>query len=299
MGAPQDRWSRWLLERRDAGLEQQRASALEHLAGIRDRVLGHAGPLTGATVLDVGAGDGLIGLAALELVGPAGTVIFSDVSEALLDHCETQVRSRGLLDRARFVCTRAEDLAEVPDASVDVITTRSVLIYVADKPRAFAAFARVLRPGGRLSLFEPINRLMSPEPDHLFWGYEISPVADLATKVKTQFAGEAGDRLAMMGFDDRDLVKLALGAGFQRVHVECHIDVEPGSSMTPVSFDALLDSAPNPNAPTTREAITAALTEPEQDRFLSELRVAFEERRATRRMAGAYVAAQLTAPTAA
>lgn len=69
--------------------------------------------------------------------------------------------------------------------------------------------------------------------------------------------------------------------------------------MTPVSFDALLDSAPNPNAPTTREAIAAALTESEQCRFVSALRPALEERRATRRMAGAYVVAQLAAPTAA
>lgn len=162
--AEPDRWSRWLLERRDAGIEQQRTTTLEHLAAIRDRVLEHAEPLEGATVLDVGAGDGLIGLAALERVGPNGTVVFSDVSAALLARCEDQARSLGLRDRARFVCTRAEDLAAIPDASVDVVTTRSVLIYVADKSRAFAAFVRVLRTDGRLSLFEPINRLMSPSP---------------------------------------------------------------------------------------------------------------------------------------
>jgi ubiquinone/menaquinone biosynthesis C-methylase UbiE len=299
MSLQSDRWSQWLHDRRDGGSEQQRASALGHLVGIRDHVLEHAEPLSGATLLDVGTGDGLIGLTALERVGPDGAVIFSDVSEALLAYCETEVRSRGLLDRARFVCTRAEDLAGIPDASVDVLTTRSVLIYVADKARAFESFARVLRPGGRISLFEPINRLMFPEPDELFWGYNISAVAELARKVKTQFAADDADGLAMMGFDDRDLLELARGAGFQRVHVECHIDLEPGSPLSPVSFDALLDSAPNPNAPTTREAIAAALTESERRRFLTELRSAFEGGRATRRMAVAYVVAHLLAPTAA
>ena len=58
----------------------------------------------------------------------------------------------------------AEDLTGIADASVDVLTTRSVLIYVAEKQHALAAFARVLRPHGRISLFEPINRLMFPEP---------------------------------------------------------------------------------------------------------------------------------------
>jgi ubiquinone/menaquinone biosynthesis C-methylase UbiE len=38
----------------------------------------------------------------------------------------------------------------VADGSVDVVTTRSVLIYVAEKAQAFAAFARVLRPQGRI-----------------------------------------------------------------------------------------------------------------------------------------------------
>lgn len=47
---------------------------------------------------------------------------------------------------------------EVDDGSVDVVAIRSVLIYVEDKRRAFHELHRVLRRGGRLSLFEPINR---------------------------------------------------------------------------------------------------------------------------------------------
>jgi SAM-dependent methyltransferase len=293
MAAELDRWSRWLLERRDAGMEPQREAALDHLAVVRDRILDSAEPLEGTTVLDVGAGDGLIGLRALERVGPEGCVMFADVSEALLARCEEEARSLGLIQRARFVLGRAEELPGVADASVDVVTTRSVLIYVAKKERAFQAFARVLRPGGRLSLFEPINRLMFPEPDNRFWGYEISPVAELAARVKAEFVGEGSDRLAMTGFDDRDLLELAVGAGFTRVHVECHLDVEPGSFMAPVSFDALLGAAPNPNAPTLREAVTTVLSNSEQARFLDELRRAYNDGRAKRRMAGAYLVAHV------
>jgi arsenite methyltransferase len=293
MAEEDDRWSRWLLDRRDAGLESQRERTRGHLAGIRDRVLEGAGRLEGATVLDVGAGDGLIGLAALERVGPGGRVIFCDVSALLLERCRDAARSRGLIDRARFVNARAEDLAGIADASIDVITTRSVLIYVAEKSCAFAAFARVLRPqGGRISLFEPINRLMFPEPADRFHGYEIAAVADLAAKVKAQFPADTDDRAAMMGFDDRDLLDLTVAAGFARVRVECHLSVEPGGLMMPVSLDALLDGAPNPNAATVREAVVAALNDSEQRRFLTELRRTFDEDRAVRRMAGAYVFAQ-------
>jgi ubiquinone/menaquinone biosynthesis C-methylase UbiE len=291
MATEHDRWSRWILERRDGGNERQRAS-LDRLATIRDRVLDAAEPLDGATLLDVGAGDGLIGIAALDRVGPAGKVIFSDVSEPLLERCRQLVAARGDAARARFVAGAAEDLAAVADASVDVVTTRSVLIYVLDKAKAFDAFARVLRPGGRVSLFEPINRLMYPEPEGRFWGYRIEGVNDLAAKVRKRFAGEQAEhREAMMGFDDRDLAHLAEAAGFETVHVECHIDIAPGSWAHPVGPDALLDIAPNPNAPTLREAIDDTLSEPERTRFLEVLGRAVAADDAVRRMAVAYLLA--------
>ncbi len=189
---------------------------------------------------------------------------------------------------------RAEDLAGIPDVSVDVVTTRSVLIYVAEKARAFSAMHRVLRPGGRISLFEPINRLMFPEPDDRFFGYQMGGAIELAAKVKAVFA-QSADRSAvqaMMGFDDRDLAGFAQAAGFERVHVECHINLEPGSVMGSVSLQALLNGTPNPHAPTVREAIASALTEPEQRQFTAELERAFADRKPVRRMAAAYLVAQ-------
>jgi len=97
--------------------------------------------------------------------GPEGRVIFSDISQSLLDHCRAAANAEGLLDRCRFVLAPADQLAAVADASVDAVTTRSVLIYVKDKAQAMREFFRVLRPGGRASLFEPFNVLMSADPD--------------------------------------------------------------------------------------------------------------------------------------
>jgi arsenite methyltransferase len=283
-----------VLDRRDAGSARQRQTTLARLTPIRDRVLENAGPLEGVTLLDVGTGDGLIGLAALEFVGRSGRVIFSDISQPLVARCRESVLARGMLDRAQFVTASAEELSGIPDESVDVATTRSVLIYVKDKRRAFASLRRVLRPGGRLSMFEPINGLMFPEPSGRFWGYDLSGIENLVSRVRARFMSseDPGSRAAMMDFDDRDLATLVEEAGFERIHVECHIDVEPGPSDPPVSLDALLDRAPNPNAPTVREAITAALNDREQVQFLAALEEAFVERRAISRMAVAYVCAE-------
>ena len=77
---------------------------------VLERVLEAAGSLDGATLLDVGCGDGLIGLGALDLVGPDGRVIFADISDARIEHCREAVRVRGALERARFVLAGAEDL---------------------------------------------------------------------------------------------------------------------------------------------------------------------------------------------
>jgi arsenite methyltransferase len=288
-----DHWSRWLLSRRDASDDRQRDRARDHLAAIRDRVLGGAEPLEGAIVLDVGTGDGLIGLAALDRVGPSGIVIFSDVSEALLARSRERVEARGTLDRARFVQARAEDLAGIADASVDVVTTRSVLMYSSAKLAALQAFRRVLRAGGRISLFEPVNRLVHPEPENRLSGYDVGEVAELAGRVKASSdAAQGPGQAAMLDFDDRDLVRLAEEAGFERVHAECHIDVEPGASLAQaVDADVLLDMAPNPLAPTLRESIESTLSAQEGERLIGHLRRAVAERRAVRRTAAAYVVA--------
>jgi len=292
LAAGRDRWAQWLFAGRDAGDERQRAVVLGLLLPVRDRVLDQAEPLEGATVLDLGTGDGLIGLAALDRVGPRGSVIFSDISDELLEHCRGAVDARELSDRARFVHARAEELEGVSDGSVDVVTSRSVLMYVDDKPAAFGAVYRVLRPRGRLSAFEPINTLMFPEPLDRFWGYDVGAVSELADKVKVAYAELADPAAAVMrDFDDRDLAWLAEDAGFERIHLECHIDVEPSSQLRVVSLDALLDSAPNPLVPSLRDAIATVLSPPQRAAFLAHLERAIVEQRPLRRSAVAYLVA--------
>jgi SAM-dependent methyltransferase len=101
-----------------------------------------------------------------------------------------------------------------------------VLIYVKDKAAALREFYRVLRPGGRISLFEPVNQLMSRQPDRLL-GYEMRPVAALAAKLEAFYESiqpRASD--PMVDFDDRDLVRHAEAAGFPEIGLELQVSVK-------------------------------------------------------------------------
>ena len=286
-----DLWAEWLLERRFGGDEEHRDSFLEGVVLWRNRVLGNAAVQEGETLLDVGAGDGLIAFGALDLVGEYGHVIFSDVSRDLLEHSRSLAERSGVLDRCEFLLASAKDLSDLGDGSVDVVTTRSVLIYVEDKRRAFGEFFRVLKPGGRVSIFEPINRFKQPEPQHLFEGYDVRPVQDIAEKVIAVFQRiQPMDSDPMLNFDERDLFDLAEDAGFSEVHLNYEASLVTDDAYYGVTdWDVFLRSAGNPKIPTLEEAMNEALTPEEIERFTAHLRPLVENARRRGTSALAYL----------
>ena len=279
-----DRWAAWVLDRRFGGDRAGNERSLEQLTRFRDRVLDNARIAPGDVLLDVGAGDGLIAFGALERVGPSGVVIFSDVSDDLLDHSRSLAAERGVVDRCRFVRTAADGLDSIDDESVDVVTTRSVLIYLdrAGKERAFREFNRVLRCGGRLSIFEPINGFGHPEPSGWFYGYDLSDMPELVAKVLAVSSPEAESTL--VDFDERDLIDWADAAGFDPIRLELEAELPPGSWLSG-PWKTVLQSSPNPLAPTLGEALESALDSEERDLFEGRLRPLVEANEGRRRMA--------------
>jgi ubiquinone/menaquinone biosynthesis C-methylase UbiE len=281
--SPSDLWAEWIRTRRTGGDPDYGAQMLEQLAEVRDRVLDNSRLKSGEILLDVGCGNGLIAFGALER--EAAEVVFADVSPALLDDCRELAEAAGLLGRCRFVEAPAEDLRALEDESVDVVTTRSVLIYVEDKEGAFREFHRVLRPGGRLSLFEPINRF-GMEERRKTWGYELDGVVELMEKLNAVFDAIQPRSDPMLDFDERDLVALAERTGFFPIKLELRAEIEPPEARR---WETFLHSSWNPKVPTLAEAMDEALTAEERGRLVAVLRPAVEGGHGVWRMATSYL----------
>jgi arsenite methyltransferase len=285
-----DRWARWLLDVRHGGDAALRERMLaESLYPWRDQILDKARLHPGDTLLDVGAGDGLVAFGALDRLGVSGHVIFCDISQGLLDHCRAAAAAEGLLGRCSFVQAPADSLTEIADSSVDVVTTRSVLIYVKDKAAALREFYRVLKPGGRASVFEPVNRLMR-DPPGWFSGYDTRSVAALAEKVQAvYYAIQPPDSDPMTDFDERDLVRHAESAGFPEVGLDLRVSLKPVKK--PCAWGTFLRASGNPLIPRLGDVLGQALAADEYAAFTAVLKPLVESGRGRDRTVIAHLTA--------
>lgn len=281
-----DRWAAWLLETRHGGDPGRLERMLPALFEYRDTVLSHAGIRAGDVVLDVGCGDGLLGFRAVSEVGDDGHVIFADVSAELLERCRHIAHELDVTDRCRFVQTGLPNLGDVDDASVDVVMTRSVLIYVDDKRAAFEALHRVLRPGGRLSIFEPINGFSWPGPGDRLWGYDITGHEQAAAKVKRRMVDINAAPESMLGFDERDLLAHAERAGFTELHLDYHVTIESDERE---DWDTIMSYVPNPLSPPLGEILAGALDPAEYSAIADHLKSQIAAGQRQERRANAYL----------
>jgi ubiquinone/menaquinone biosynthesis C-methylase UbiE len=117
------------------------------LQPAQDALVSMAALEPGEHVLDVACGTGLVTLRAASAVGPAGSVVGTDLSNTMVDAARTEFLRRGI--DARFVEMNAERL-DFPDASFDVVLCALGLMYVPDPAQALSEMFRVVRPGGRV-----------------------------------------------------------------------------------------------------------------------------------------------------
>ena len=131
---------------------ERRAKAADEIAA-RDAYLDLLAITAGERVLDVGCGSGAVTREIARRVGSRGAAVGLDPSPALLAVARELAKEAGVGDRIEF---REGDAIRLPlpDGSFDAVVCVTVLSHVPRGETAIPEFARVLRPGGRLGVFD-------------------------------------------------------------------------------------------------------------------------------------------------
>jgi SAM-dependent methyltransferase len=103
----------------------------------------------GSRVLDIAAGAGGQTLAAARRVGPAGRVLATDISPAILAYARSEAERAGLGNVA--VQEVDGEALDVEAGGYDAVISRLGLMFFPDRAAALAGMLRALRPGGRIA----------------------------------------------------------------------------------------------------------------------------------------------------
>jgi ubiquinone/menaquinone biosynthesis C-methylase UbiE len=113
------------------------------------KILREAGALPGMTILDFGCGPGGFSVASARLVGPEGCVFAVDIHPLALNSIQRIIAKRGFKN---IQTVFGENIADIPEGSVDIALLYDVLHDLPDPGRTLVELQRLLKPNGVLSV---------------------------------------------------------------------------------------------------------------------------------------------------
>jgi len=222
-------------------------------------------------IIDAGSGEGKVSFLAIEKMGSSLRTLLIDISQQLLDLSHETALAKGVLNQCEFIKSSMDSMNSIADNSIDRIITRASLAYVDNKINTLKEFLRVLKPGGMISLAEPIFQ------DAAMHVALQKKVIDLQIKKlgkadrekilihkwqSTQFPDQIEEinNIPFINFTERDLVTWSQEAGFNNIHMDFHIDE---IKLDNNNWDSLLNSSMHPLAPKLSEVLEQRFSEDE------------------------------------
>jgi 2-polyprenyl-3-methyl-5-hydroxy-6-metoxy-1,4-benzoquinol methylase len=145
-----------------------------------------------ADLLDAGCGSGVFSHLAASL---SANVLGIDGAEAMIDLCKSRQKDT---EKTTFrVGWIPNALAELPDASFDIIISSSVVEYIEDMDEVLQVFARLLRPNGYcivsfpnkkglLRRIESMRFSLTNKPEYRRYVHHVLSETDMITRFKSQ-----------------------------------------------------------------------------------------------------------------
>jgi ubiquinone/menaquinone biosynthesis C-methylase UbiE len=126
-------------------------NALEDIKSVKRVMLSQLELHDGMSLLDTGCGTGDDVWDLARVVGPRGRMVGVDVSGAMIAEAKKRHALSGL--PVEFVEGDAQNLT-FPDASFDRCRTERMLMHLDDPEKALAEMVRVVRPSGKVVVFD-------------------------------------------------------------------------------------------------------------------------------------------------
>ena len=159
---------------------------------IADGLVRAVAPQPGERAVDLGCGRGAALVRLATAVGPDGSVVGADLAPRMVELARARVDELGL----GHVDLRVMDVSDpdLPAGSADVVTASLVVFFLPAPGASLAAWARLLRPGGRLGVSTFADRDEAwKQLDGLFTPYLPPAMLDARTSgASGPFASDAG-----------------------------------------------------------------------------------------------------------
>lgn len=257
-------WAKWLMEVR---LENNPRVGLEH---IRNLILTFASLNPTDNLLDIGTGLGLLGFKAYDQLKKQGKVVAIDNDPNCISECLKYIEENKI--SANYELHNMDLINNsLPAKSFDVVVSRSVIMHIKDKQRAFNEIYRLLKNNGKLSIYEPFH-FSKTRRFHKFLNPKITPNFKKYYETEEAVRNDLNDPLT--NYDIQSLKQNLKKAGFSDIKIFSYPMFEYWKC-TNEHFNRIEEYLSNSNLPlhvSLKDKFLKFMSEDEFNQYLSEIK---------------------------